>query len=80
MPGTRSLATLARDVDGAWQTLETLVATSAYEKALALAADLEALARSSGEEQAFANRFEAMRKRQLRRRGFFDKWKARASS
>ena len=70
----RHLSTLARDLDGAWLRLETLVSESSYDDALALALDLREIDERAGE-RTFAERFEAMRKRQLRRRGFFDRWK-----
>ncbi|MFP2897855.1 hypothetical protein [Corallococcus sp. 4LFB] len=71
----RKLDALERDVGAAWVKLEKLVEASAYEEALMLAVDLKALATRGDERQDFATRFEAMRKRQLRRRGFFDRWK-----
>jgi hypothetical protein len=71
----RHLTALARDVDGAWAKLEELVVASRYDEALMLAVDLRDLATHEGTAAAFAQRFEAMRKRQLRRRGFFDRWK-----
>ena len=72
---TRRLAALAKRVDEAWTKLEELVAKSAYEEAVKLAADLRELARRDGTLGSFDVRFAAMRKRQLRRRGFFDRWK-----
>ena len=71
----RHLTKLAHDVDGAWAKLEKLVEASSYDEAVRLAADLRDLATRDGATAAFAKRFEAMRKRQLRRRGFFDRWK-----
>ncbi|NOK08238.1 hypothetical protein [Corallococcus exercitus] len=71
----RKLDELGRDVGAAWVKLEKLVEASAYEEALMLAVDLKALATRGDALQDFATRFEAMRKRQLRRRGFFDRWK-----
>jgi hypothetical protein len=71
----RHLTKLAHDVDGAWAKLEKLVAASSYDDAVKLAVDLRDLATRDGATAAFAKRFEAMRKRQLRRRGFFDRWK-----
>jgi hypothetical protein len=71
----RRLTRLGRDVDGAWKELEKLVASSAYDTALKLAVDLRDLAAGKGEAAAFARRFEALRKRQMRRRGFLDRWK-----
>lgn len=69
------MAKLARDVDGAWARLEKLVAANAYDEAIALAVDLRDLAPRDGKQAHFAGRFEAMRQRQHRRRGFFDRWK-----
>lgn len=71
----RHLTKLARDVEGAWSKLETLVAASDYDVAVKLAIDLRDLATREATAPAFARRFEALRKRQLRRRGFFDRWK-----
>jgi hypothetical protein len=69
------LARLAGDLGVAWSKLEHLIEASAYDDALTLAIDLRDLATQSGAEASFAQRFEALRKRQLRRRGFFDRWK-----
>jgi len=71
----RHLAKLARDVEGAWSKLEKLVEASHYDVAVKLAIDLRDLATREATAPAFARRFEALRKRQLRRRGFFDRWK-----
>lgn len=71
----RRLDDLARDADGTWRRLEELVATSAYEEAVKLAKDLRDLSTRKGEPEAFPARFEEMRKRQSRRRGFFDRWR-----
>jgi hypothetical protein len=60
-------------LDAAWKKLEALVAASAYDDAIELAVDLADVAKRDG--RPFAEPFEAMRKRQLRRRGFFDRWK-----
>jgi hypothetical protein len=73
----KRLDTLAKRMDAAWVELEALVAKSAYEEAVKLAADLRDLAEREEEPASFAASFEAMRKRQLRRRGFFDRWKRR---
>jgi hypothetical protein len=72
---TARLDALAPKLDRAWSDLEALVETSAYDRAIALALDLRDLATRDEKHQAFADRFEAMRKRQSRRRGFFDRWK-----
>jgi len=71
----RHLTKLARSAEGAWSKLEKLVETSAYDDAVELAIDLRDLATRDATTAAFARRFEALRKRQLRRRGFFDRWK-----
>ncbi len=71
----RQLTKLARDVEGAWTKLEKLVDASRYDEAVTLSVDLRDLAIRDGSAASFAKRFEAMRKRQLRRRGFFDRWK-----
>jgi hypothetical protein len=71
----RHLTKLARDVEGVWSKLEKLVAASDYDVAVKLAIDLRDLATQEATAPAFARRFEALRKRQLRRRGFFDRWK-----
>jgi hypothetical protein len=71
----KRLDALAKRVDAAWRELEALVEKSAYEEALKLAIDLRDLAARDGAAIACATRFEAMRKRQIRRRGFFDRWK-----
>lgn len=76
----RHLAKLARDVDGAWVKLEKLIDASSYDEAVKLAVDLRDLAAGDKSSVAFAKRFEAMRKRQLRRRGFFDRWKRASGS
>ena len=75
----RRLDELGRDVDAAWVKLEKLVAASAYDEAVTLAVDLKELATRGNELQDFATRFEAMHKRQRRRRGFFDRWTYRRS-
>ena len=71
----RHLTKLGRDVEGAWSKLEKLVEASDYDVAVKLAIDLRDLASREATAPAFARRFEALRKRQLRRRGFFDRWK-----
>lgn len=71
----RQLAKLGRDVDGAWTELEKLVESSKYDEAVNLAVDLRDLAERDGGQATFAGRFKALRKRQQRRRGFFDRWK-----
>jgi hypothetical protein len=71
----RRLTALRRDGDAAWARLEELVASRAYDQAVSLAVDVRDVADRDGEEATFARRFEAMRKRQPRRRGFFDRWK-----
>jgi hypothetical protein len=71
----RHLTKLARDVEGAWAKLEKLVEASDYDVAVKLAIDLRDLAIRDATAAGFAQRFEVLRKRQLRRRGFFDRWK-----
>jgi len=71
----RQLAKLARDVDGGWAELERLIESSKYDEAVKLASDLRELALRDPAPSAFASRFETLRKRQQRRRGFFDRWK-----
>jgi hypothetical protein len=71
----KRLDALAKRFDAAWTDLEMLVEKSAYLEAIRLAIDLRALAKRDGPSVPFAAPFEAMRKRQLRRRGFFDRWK-----
>jgi hypothetical protein len=71
----RHLTKLARDVDGAWSKLERLVEASDYDVAVKLAIDLRDLATRDATAAAFARRFEALRKRHPRRRGFLDRWK-----
>ena len=72
---TKRLDALRERLDEAWAKLEALVAKSAYEEAVKLAIDLRDLGTRDGASGSFNVRFEAMRKRQLRRRGFFDRWK-----
>jgi hypothetical protein len=71
----KHLDALAKRADAAWTELEALVEKSDYEKAMKLATDLRDLAKRDGASVPFEAPFEAMRKRQLRRRGFFDRWK-----
>jgi hypothetical protein len=71
----KRLGALAKRIDAAWVELEALVAKSAYEEAIKLATDLRDLAKRDAAPASFAAPFEAMRTRQLRRRGFFDRWK-----
>lgn len=71
----RHLTALVRKVEVAWTKLEKLVEAKRYDEAATLAVDLRDLATRDGTAAGFASRFEAMRKRQLRRRGFFDRWK-----
>ncbi|WP_394843468.1 hypothetical protein LZC95_41280 [Pendulispora brunnea] len=72
---TKRLDRLATRVEAAWKELEALVEKSAYDDAIALAIDLRDLAKRDGMSVQFAERFEATRKRQLRRRAFFARWK-----
>ena len=72
---TKRLNVLAMRIDEVWLELEVLVGKSAYEEAVKLAIDLRDLENRDGGPGSFDVRFQAMRKRQLRRRGFFDRWK-----
>jgi len=71
----KGLDALAKRVDAAWRELEALVEKSAYEGAIKLPVDLRDLAKRDGASVPFAAQFEAMRKRQIRRRAFFNRWK-----
>jgi hypothetical protein len=71
----KKLDALAARLDAAWTELEELIAKSAYREALELTIDLRDLAVREGTAATFAERFAAMRKRQARRRGFFDRWR-----
>jgi hypothetical protein len=71
----RRLTKLGRDTDSAWLELEKLVESSRYDEAVKLAVDLRDLAAREDRQLDFDKRFEVMRKRQSRRRGFFDRWK-----
>src|SRR5690606_22826899 len=70
----RRLDALAREGGEAWARLESLVATSRYDEAVRLAVDLRDLAARRHEDAEFRARFDALRKRNARRRGFFDRW------
>ena len=72
---TKRLNVLAKRIDEVWAELEVLVCKSAYEEAVKLAIDLRDLGSRDGGPGSFDVRFQAMRKRQLRRRAFFDRWK-----
>ncbi|WP_254624220.1 hypothetical protein [Myxococcus sp. CA033] len=74
------LDTLARDVEGAWARLERLVSEREYDEAVRLAGNLEELANREKRPEEFTTRFEALRKRQSRRRGFLDRWNSRGQS
>ncbi|CAN5689053.1 hypothetical protein BH11MYX4_BH11MYX4_45620 [soil metagenome] len=71
----KRLDALAKRGDEVWTKLEALVATSAYEEAVKLAIDLRDLGKRDGGSGSFDVRFQAMRKRQVRRRAFFDRWR-----
>ena len=71
----RQLDELAKRVDAVWAKLEGLVEKSAYEEAIQLAIDLRDLALRDGASDVFGTRFQAMKKRQLRRRAFFERWR-----
>lgn len=70
----KKLNVLAKRGEAAWTDLEQLVERSAYDEALTLAIELRDLAAREGDDGGFATRFAALRKRQLRRRGFIDRW------
>ena len=72
---TKRLNSLAKRIDEVWAELEALVCKSAYEEAVKLAIDLRDLGSRDGGPGSFDVRFQAMRKRQVRRRAFFDRWK-----
>jgi hypothetical protein len=72
---SKRLNALATRLDAAWVELEELIAKSAYEEAVEIARDLRDLATRDGTSARFAERFQAMRKRQARRQGFFSRWK-----
>lgn len=72
---TKRLDALAKRGDEVWTELEALVAKSAYQEAVELAIDLRELGKRDGGSGSFDVRFAAMRKRLIRRRAFFDRWK-----
>jgi hypothetical protein len=72
---TRRFDALAKRLDEAWDELEAHVEKRAYEEAIKLASELRDLGKRDVASDSFKTRFEAMRKRQLRRRAFFDRWK-----
>ena len=71
----RRLDALATTREAAWTQLEALIDKKEYDAAMKLALDLRDLAKRDGSAAPFARSFEAIRKRQFRRRGFFDRWK-----
>ncbi len=77
---TTRLDALLTRLDTAWTELEALIDKKEYDTAMKLAIDLRDLARRNGSAAPFAKPFEAMRKRQLRRRGFFERWKRESES
>jgi hypothetical protein len=72
---TKRLRALAKRLDAAWADLEGMIASGSYDEATKLALDLRDLAAQSDASEAFTERFEATRKRQSRRRAFFDRWR-----
>jgi hypothetical protein len=64
---------LARRGDAAWQELEQLVETRAYDQAVRLVLDLRQIAVRAGELAAFDGRIAGLRQRYARRRGFLDR-------
>lgn len=71
----KRLDALAKRAAAAWAELEALVEKSANEEAIKLAIDLRDLAERDGAAVRFAAQLDAMRKRQVRRRAFFNHWK-----
>jgi hypothetical protein len=76
----RQLDELAKRVDAVWAKLEGLVEKRAYEEAIQLAVDLRDLAVRDGAADVFSSRFNEMKKRQLRRRAFFDRWRRESAT
>jgi hypothetical protein len=75
----QELDSVAKRGDDAWAELESLIERSAYDDALKLAIDLRDLAQRDEQSTSFNTRFDTLRKRVIRRRGFIDRWK-RANS
>jgi hypothetical protein len=71
----RRLDVLATRLDSAWSDLERMVDRKEYDAAMKLARDLRDLTNLGRSPTPFATRFEEVRKRLFRRRGFFDRWK-----
>ncbi len=75
----KALDALARRGDVAWAELETKIEARDYDAAVALAVDLrDAAARGSSSDDGariFAERFDEVRRRHQRRKGFFDRWR-----
>ncbi len=71
----KQLDTLASRLGSAWRELEAMIDKKDYDAAIKLAIDLRNLAKRNGADGTFAKPFAEMRQRQLRRRGFFDRWK-----
>lgn len=71
----RRLDTLAERRDAAWRDLEAMIDKKEYDAAMKLARDLYDLAERDESAAAFTKLFEEIRKRHVRRRGFFDRWK-----
>jgi hypothetical protein len=71
---TKRLGALAKRFDETWAELEVLVDKRAYEEAVKLANELRDLGKRDASFDSFDVRFKAMRKRQPRRRGFFERW------
>jgi hypothetical protein len=67
---------LAKREPVAWTELETMIEESRYDAAaVKLALDLRDLAAREKHQGSFIGKLEALRKRQSRKRGFFDWWK-----
>ncbi|MBF5044753.1 hypothetical protein FGE12_20300 [Aggregicoccus sp. 17bor-14] len=71
----KRLEALAERGAEAWAELAQKVDEREYEKAVALASDLHALAERDGKLEAFDARFAQLKKRLARRKGFFDRFK-----
>jgi hypothetical protein len=70
---SRRLAGLARRGDAAWQELEQLVETRAYDQAVRLAMDPRDAAVHAGRAEEFDRRIAEVKQRHARRRGFLDR-------
>jgi hypothetical protein len=69
----RRLTELASEGDAAWARLDRLVGEKAYDDAVCLTVDLRDVARAAGEDDAFAARLGALKKRHALRRGYLSR-------